>query len=223
MVQILLVEDDPVLGRSLSVFLELSKYKVHWAQDLKTAARLRDRESIDLVILDQGLPDGDGLSFLKELRTDGLRLPVLILTAKTDEDSVVQGLQAGANDYIRKPFGNRELLARIKVATQERESATQKIRYDDLTLLVDSRRILYRDVEIELNRREYDVLSHFIQNAEAVVTREALLETLDPEAGLNDRTIDSHISHVRSRLRQAHVDSVMIRSLYGVGYRLERR
>jgi DNA-binding response OmpR family regulator len=223
MIQILLVEDDPILGRSVSIFLEISKYRVHWAQDLRTAVQTLAREKIDLVILDQGLPDGNGLTLLKQLRESGSEIPVLILTAKTDEDSVVEGLQAGAKDYIRKPFGNRELLARIKIATQEPDAGSQKVRYDDLTLIADKRKILYRDTEIELNRREFDVLSYFIKNAETVVTREALLETLDPDAGLNDRTIDSHISHVRSRLRQAHVDSVMIRSLYGVGYRLERK
>jgi DNA-binding response OmpR family regulator len=223
MIQILLVEDDPILGRSVCIFLELSKYKIHWAQDLKNAYRINESEKIDLVILDQGLPDGSGLTFLKDLRKSGSTVPVLILTAKSDEDSVVEGLQSGANDYIRKPFGNRELLARIKVATKEPETASQQVRYDDLALIMDQRRVLYRGNEIELNRREFDVLSHFIKNAEAVVTREALLDTLDPDADLNDRTIDSHISHVRARLRNAGVGSVVIRSIYGVGYRLERK
>jgi two-component system OmpR family response regulator len=126
MTAILLVEDDPVLGRGLSVNLELEGYKVSWMRDLKSALQFKDENKFDLAILDLGLPDGSGLDFLKDLRKQDFQKPVLILTAKTDEDSVVVGLQDGANDYIRKPFGNKELLARIKTALRERRSAAAR-------------------------------------------------------------------------------------------------
>ena len=108
MSEILLVEDDPVLGRGLVVNLEAEGYKVHWFKDLKTANDARSSITPALMILDLNLPDGNGLSLLKTIRTEGLKTPVIILTAQTDEDSVVEGLQSGANDYVRKPFGNKE-------------------------------------------------------------------------------------------------------------------
>src|SRR5262249_16251576 len=107
MIQILLVEDDPVLGRGLKVTFELGGYAVRWEPALKSAAQGRAQGKCDLVVLDLGLPDGNGLKLLKEIRSAkdpaDARLPVVILTAQADEDSVVEGLQSGANDYVRKP------------------------------------------------------------------------------------------------------------------------
>jgi DNA-binding response OmpR family regulator len=223
MLNILLVEDDPVLGRGLSVNLELEGYRVLWVKDLKSAIKTNSQEKLDLVILDLGLPDGSGLNFLSEVRNTGSRLPILILTAQTDEDSVVEGLQNGANDYVRKPFGNKELLARIKNTLKEPQSREAQIRFGDVLILFEKRQVVYKETEIELNRREFDILSYFIQHAETVVTREALLQILDKDGEIFDRTIDSHVSHLRTRLRQAGVTSIQISSVYGVGYRMEKR
>src|SRR5258708_4211927 len=110
----LLVEDDPILGRSLSVYLELEGNQLTWVKDLSAASEAINRNAYDLVILDVNLPDGSGFDFCSSLRSKGSRTPIIFLTAKTDEDSVVAGFNAGANDYVKKPFGNRELLARIK-------------------------------------------------------------------------------------------------------------
>src|SRR5271167_3359407 len=103
---ILLVEDDPALGRGLVVRLELEAYKVTWARSLHAAREEHEKAKFDLFILDRGLPDGNGIDFCSEVRKNGSRVPILMLTAQTDEDSVVDGLSAGANDYIRKPFGH---------------------------------------------------------------------------------------------------------------------
>lgn len=218
---ILLVEDDPVLGRGLNVNLELEGYKVQWVRDLRSALQAK-QTPFDLALLDLGLPDGSGLTFLKELRVTDPRKPVVILTAKADEESVVEGLQAGANDYVRKPFGNRELLARIKTALREPPPRDHSVRYGDLIVQLDRRKVVVGDKEVELNRREFDILHYFVRNAEAVVTREALIQALDKDGEIFDRTIDSHVSHVRSRLRQAGIHFIQISSVYGVGYRLER-
>jgi two-component system OmpR family response regulator len=224
MIEILLVEDDPVLGRGLNVNLELEGYKVQWARDLKTAAEMHAASKLNLIVLDLNLPDGNGISFLKTIRAAGSKVPVVILTAVTDEDSVVEGLQSGANDYVRKPFGNKELLARVKIALRETAgNRGQEVRYGELFVLVDERRIKYGDADIDLNRREFEVLSYFISHAEAVVTREALLSTLDKDGEIFDRTIDSHVSHVRTRLKQAGVTAIQISSVYGLGYRLEQK
>jgi two-component system OmpR family response regulator len=222
MSEILLVEDDPVLGRGLVVNLEAEGYKVHWYKDLKTAGDARSNVPASLFILDLNLPDGNGLSLLKTMRAEGVKTPVIILTAQTDEDSVVEGLQSGANDYVRKPFGNKELLARVKTVLRDPSPSSPQIRYGDLVILPEKRKVLYGEKDVDLNRREFDILSYFIHHAESVVTREALLQMLDKDREIFDRTIDSHVSHVRSRLKQAGVVSVHISSVYGVGYRLEK-
>jgi len=219
---LLLVEDDPVLGRGLILNLENEGYQIHWAKSLKDAAQSAAESRPDLVILDLGLPDGSGLSFLKDLRQSGSMVPVIILTAKTDEDTVVEGLQLGANDYVRKPFGDRELLARIKTALREPQSRDRQLRFGDLLLLLDRRQLVASGQEVDLSPREFDLLVHFVQNAGKVVSREALLRVFDKDGEIFDRTVDSHVSHVRTRLRKAGVSSVQISSVYGVGYRLEK-
>jgi DNA-binding response OmpR family regulator len=147
----------------------------------------------------------------------------MILTAQTEIESVVEGLQSGANDYIRKPFDDRELLARIKTALREPQTRSPQIRYGDLLVLLDKRQVKYQGVEIDLSPREFEILAYFAQHAESAVTREALLAAVDKDGSLFDRTIDSNISHVRARLKQAGVKNLQIASIYGVGYRLEKK
>jgi DNA-binding response OmpR family regulator len=223
MIEVLLVEDDPVLGRSVKLSLELEGYKVRWATDLKSAAFENERAKLDLIVLDLGLPDGSGLSFLKKIRADGSRVSVVILTAQTDEDSVVEGLQSGANDYVRKPFGFKELLARIKTALREPQKREHQIRFGDLLILIDQRKVMFGEKEIEFKRREFDVLRCLIENATAVVSRDNLLDAVGREAEVFDRTIDSHVSHIRLKLKNAEVSSILINSVYGIGYRLEKK
>lgn len=220
--QILLVEDDPALGRGLQVSLELEGYKVHWAQSLQSAKEIFKIETIGFVLLDIGLPDGNGLSFLKEIREAGSNLPVVILTALSDELSVVQGLEAGANDYVRKPFGKLELLARVQAALRAPETKATQMQCEGITVLLDQRRVMNGDVEVEMKRREFDVLTFLVRNFNSVVTRSALVEAFGKDGEIFDRTIDSHVSHLRARLKQASVTSVKINSIYGIGYRLEK-
>lgn len=223
MANLLVVEDDPILGRSVVVALETKGYIVHWARDLRTAQKAVQELRPDMLLLDLGLPDGSGLELLKKVRDSGSKIPIVILTAQSDEDSVVAGLESGATDYVRKPFGKRELLARIKIALKERQEGEQKVRYENIVVLVDQRRAIYGDQVIELNRREFEILNYLVRNAESVVTRQALLTSLDKDVELYDRTIDSHVSRLRGRLREAGVFGVQISPVYGVGYRLEKR
>lgn len=218
---ILFIEDDPVIGRGLLVNLELESYQVTWVTDLESARRSLNQK-FSVIILDLGLPDGDGLSFLKDLRREDTQTPVLVLTAKTDEDSVVEGLTSGANDYVRKPFGQKEIMARIALLHRSPRRDPQ-FEFANLKVMKDLRKVVYRGNNVDLNRREFDILSFFIEKAESVVTRQALLGVLDKDGEISDRTIDSHVSHLRSRLRHAQVDEIQISSVYGVGYRLERK
>ncbi len=219
---ILLVEDDPVLARGLQLTLQAEGYAIVWADNLKSAFDKNQKEKLGLVILDLGLTDGSGFDFLNEVRNSGSRLPIIILTAQSDEDSLIEGLQQGANDYMKKPFSNRELVARIKAVLREPQVREAQTRYSDLLLLHDQRIVKFKESNIEMNRREFDVLHFLIQRAEMIVTREALMEHIDKDGDIFDRTIDSHVSHLRSRFKAAGVTNIKISSVYGLGYRLEK-
>jgi two-component system OmpR family response regulator len=224
MANILLVEDDVVLGKSLQVALEIDGYEVHWVDTLAGARASAQKASFDLVILDLNLPDGLGLAFAKEAQESWPAMPILMLTASNDEDSVVAGFEAGAVDYVKKPFSNKELKARIRVALKDKGKPSGKVlQYGGIVIQPEKRLAKFGEQVLDLNRREFDILSFFVAQAESVVTRENILRLLDKEGEIFDRTIDSHVSHLRSRLRKAGLDSVQISPVYGVGYRLEKK
>jgi two-component system OmpR family response regulator len=222
MTKILLLEDDPILGKGLAINLGLAGFEVSWERTLQAARKRNSDEEFNLVILDVGLPDGCGFNFCRELRDAGSRLPILMLTARDDEESVVEGLQMGASDYIRKPFGNKELLARIRTALREPMRRENQLRYASVLVLLDQRKVLIDNQELELNRREFDIFCYLVDHAEAVITREALLQVLDKDGEIFDRTIDSHLSHIRSKLKKVENLKIQISSVYGLGYRLEK-
>ncbi len=215
--RILLVEDDAVIGRSLSISLSLEGYNITIATTLRQAKELLSNQVFDLVLLDVNLPDGNGLTFCAELRSQNGRLPIIMVTAVTDEPSVVKGLQFGANDYIRKPFGSQELLARI----QNILGTKKKLCYRSLAIDIDERSVKMDGKSLALGRREFDILTILVRNAENIVSREHFLQELDKDGVLFDRTIDSHLSRLRSKLKKLSDDKFQITSVYGIGYKLE--
>jgi DNA-binding response OmpR family regulator len=221
MTQVLLVEDDPMLGANLKLNLELEGFQVEWAQSLKAAMETNDKKAFQLALLDLGLPDGNGLDFCRHVREQGSRLPIIILTAQSDEDSVVDGLGAGADDYVKKPFSNKELVARIRAALRTPQVREEQIRVGNMLVLLEQRRVLVEGEEVPLNRREFDLLKILLARPGVVVTREAVIRQLGESAEqIFDRTVDSHISHIRAKLRKAKDCNVRIKSEYGVGYRI---
>ncbi len=219
---LLIVEDDPIIARGLQVFLESAHFKVTQASTLARAHELFASEKFNLALLDLGLTDGSGLTFLSHVRGSGSHLPIIILTAKTDEDSVVEGLQKGANDYMKKPFSNRELQARIQSVLRVPTPPENQITFGEMQISKEQRTVKIKDRSVELNRREFDLLCLLAQKPDAILTRERILTVLDKEGEIFDRTVDSHISHLRSKLRQAGAGEIKITSVYGVGYRLEK-
>lgn len=220
MSKILLIEDDPVLGRSLLIKLELEGYQVSWSTTLGEAQQ-KLAENFDLLLVDVSLPDGNGIEFISKSKEQLKDTPVFVLTARTDEDTAVESLSIGATDFIRKPFGQRELLTRIKKSLDEPLNYEPQIRLADVTILSGQRRILHNEAELDLNRREYDIFLFLAQNLDRVVTRESLI-TMMGSSEIVDRTVDSHISHIRSKLKDKQIESVRIASVYGVGYRMEK-
>jgi two-component system OmpR family response regulator len=224
MSRILLVEDDPVLGKGLKFALEKEGFEVHWVTSKAEAEMLANDRIFELVALDLNLPDGSGLTFAKWAAKNRPRLPILMITASGDEDTVVAGFEAGAVDYVRKPFGNKEFLARIKVVLKGKSQQKFKaFHYGEITVQPEQRLVKVGESPVELNRRQFQILCHFMANAESVVTREGLIEALGKNEEILDRTIDSHISHLRNKLRKAGVVQVQISPVYGLGYRLEKK
>lgn len=223
MAQIFLLEDDPILGKAIQLQLELENYEVRWSQSLAEARRsFADSSRSDLYLLDVNLPDGDGFAFSRWLRSEGVLTPIIFLTARTDEESVVQGFENGANDYIRKPFGHREVLARIKNQLSDKKPSLDLIRYAGLTLIKNQQVLKYGDNFIPLNRREFEILMVFFSQPETIVSRERLISAFSSGEEIYDRTVDSHISHIRTRLQKHGINNIKIISVYGQGYRLEK-
>jgi len=220
MAKILLLEDDPFLGKGLAVQLKTSGHEVDWQPTVAQARSSSASTEFDLMILDVNLPDGSGLEFCKQERSRGVKNPIIVLTARTDDDSVVSGFECGANDYVKKPFSNRELLARIQSLLKEPFLQEEKIRVGPIVILMGQRKVMIDNQDIRLNRREFDIFVHLAKSPGVVLSREQLLQGLDT-GDILDRTIDSHFSHIRAKLKKTGVDSVMIRSVYGVGYTLE--
>ncbi|MBX3017746.1 MAG: response regulator transcription factor [Bdellovibrionaceae bacterium] len=222
MIEILLVEDDPGIGRGLSIHLQTEGYQVYWAKNLEEAKTLLPVNRIELVLLDLGLPDGSGLDFLTRIRGEAFKKPVIILTAQTEEDKVVEGFERGATDYVKKPFGTRELVARIKAALREPLLREESFRYGELVMKTKSRAVEYKGQAFDLNRKEYEILLYLVQRAEQAVTRADLVQAIDKDAEIFDRTVDSHVSHIRTKLRKAGIEDIQIAPIYGIGYRLEK-
>jgi len=226
--KILLVEDDPVLAKSLLFNLESDGYRSSWAQEIAQAQDRLNRETFDVMVLDLQLPDGNGIEFCRNLRLNSVRLPILILTAQSSEDAVVTGLTAGANDYVKKPFSTKELLARIRILAHGtsvgevvNESSPDQAAFEGVTVQRNEKKIFFGSRSFSLNHVKMDILFYLISNARKIVSRETLLRYLDRESEVFDRTIDAHISQIRKLLKDQGITHIQITSVYGAGYRLE--
>ena len=220
-INILLVEDDPILGRSIKQMLELEGFVVNWAQRFEDAKALVMDRTFQCFILDIGLPDGNGLQLCKEIRDiDSIR-PILFLTAQTDEETLLEAFNLGANDFIKKPFSQKELIVRLKALTRNIVGTKETLIYGDLKISILTREFIYKQDKIEFNNTEIQILFYLASNAEKVVTREKLLKYLGKENEVYDRTIDSHMSHIRKQLKDPRFQNIQIKSIYGVGYKLE--
>ncbi len=218
MSKILLVEDDPQITKSLKINLGLNGFQVAHASSIQDALTQLAENTFHLILMDVGLPDGSGLDLCKTIRETDQEIPILFLSAKTDEATVVRGITLGADDYIRKPFGTEEL--KIRMNKILRRIPTSCISFGDLKIEIDKRLVTIQDKVLSLGRKELEILVVLAKKAGDVVTREAILNSVQ-ENEIFDRTIDSHMSHLRKKLRDIVGDSLQINSIYGVGYRLE--
>lgn len=218
---LLLVEDDPVLGEGLVLSFKLEGYQITWAKTLAEGKKFYSDSAPDLIVLDIGLPDGPGTELCRLVRETNSDVGIIFLTAKTDEETVVKGLELGANDFVKKPFSHRELMARVRVHLRPKVSLTKEIKIGGLLILPEKRQVLFSGEEITVNRRQFDILTYFATHPDQIITRDQLLSHLDQDGAIFDRTVDSHLSQLRKILKTNNVTGFQINSIYGIGYRLE--
>lgn len=223
--QVLIVEDDPLIGASLQRALHATGYAVEWVRDGSAALAAAGADGPALVLLDLGLPDTDGIDLARVLLGLQPSLQVVMLTARTEEADVVSGLHAGAVDYITKPFRLAELLARIHAhlrTVDQREASPRVLTVGDVRLDLGSRRVWVGDGEVVLRAKEFDLLVRLADEAGQVVTRQRLLADVWDEHWFGSgKTLDVHIAALRRRLGERPGAPSRITSLRGVGYRLE--
>lgn len=220
---VLLVEDDPMISRTLSVGLRYEGFALHVAASVSEAMRLLQQQHFALMVLDVGLPDGDGISLCKALRVQHPATPILMLSARTDETSAVAGIEGGADDYVRKPCGLRELSARMQrllVMRQPQTDASGLLSFGAIQMDQQKHCVSVAGTIVQLGKKEYAVLFLLMRAAGKPITREQILNQFDDDNGIYDRTIDSHLSHLRRKLKDAGATERIV-AIYGVGYRLE--
>jgi DNA-binding response OmpR family regulator len=225
-VHVLVVEDDPTISRFVVRGLREENYRVDLAEDGLTAERLASDGSYDAIVLDLLLPGLDGVSLCRRLRRDGVDTPVLMLTARDAVPDRVQGLDAGADDYLVKPFAFDELLARLRALT--RRGRTRQLdttlSYGPITLDTTTHLASAGAQPLDLSATEYRLLEHLLRHAEAIVSRDQLAEHVwggeyDPLSNV----ADVYIGYLRRKLRAAGIEEPLIHTIRGMGYMLKSR
>jgi len=224
---ILVVEDNKDLLNLLDINLSDQGYKVYAATDGISALENFHKHDPDLVILDLMLPKLDGFEVCKRIREENRSVPILMLTAKTEEVDKVLGLELGADDYMTKPFSVREFLARVKamfrrvdVAQIELENEQQILEFDDLRVDSAKRKVTLRGELVGLTSKEYDLLLLFFKNPGKAYSREELLNTVWGYSYEGySHTVNSHINRLRSKIEEDPSGPHYIRTVWGVGYR----
>lgn len=226
--KILLIEDEANINTFVSVLLEANGYQVVSAQSAAMAKALYASHTPDLVILDLGLPDGDGGYLLKEIRKNDAT-PVIILSARSDETDKVRLLDSGANDYVTKPFGSQELLARIRSALRNNRHCASEGRLPggrftsgELTIDYDSRQVFIAEAEIKLTQTEYNIIAFLSENCGKVMTYSAIIKSVWREA-MSDGAIKKlqvNMANIRKKLGARPGEISFIVNELGVGYRM---
>lgn len=219
--KLLLVEDDATLIQMVSDYLKNEEFSVTAVTGQQAASDTMDREKPDLALVDISLAEGNGFGVFGDAKSRGI--PVIFLTASSDEFSVVTGLDMGADDYISKPFRPRELVSRIRNVLRRTAKRTSLVTLGDLTIDTDRGSIHRSGQEVYLSALEYKLLLIFLQHRGQVLTRERLLEEIWDCAGdfVSDNTLTVYIKRLREKIEPEPQNPQYIRTVRGLGYRLE--
>ncbi len=217
-IKLLLVEDSPMIIRGLQYTLEQAGYEVVVCMSAHMAESRMDRMHFDVAVLDVNLPDGSGFDLCKRLKAE-TDTPVVFLTARDEENDVVMGFELGADEYILKPFRNRELISRIENVLRRTGKTKKRLVVGDVEIDVEKDQVFVKEKEVEFTQLEYRILYMLMQNAGQTLTREQILERIWDLAGnfVEDNTLTVYIKRIREKLGDADI----IRTVKGVGYRAE--
>ena len=223
--QLLVVEDDPDIGSELKEALVGHGFRVEWARTAADAERVAGERQPDLILLDLGLPDKDGVALCRWLRSAASGAVIVVLTARTEEFEVVVALDAGADDYLTKPFRLTELLARLRAHLRRHAAAAGTPALEVGAVRVDphARRAWVGDTELALRPKEFDLLHILVDHAGQVVSRDTLMSSVWDEHWFGStKTLDVHVSALRRKLAERGEDPLRITTLRNHGYRFER-
>jgi two-component system KDP operon response regulator KdpE len=220
--RVLVIDDEPAIRRFLRTSLSAQNYSVLEAEDGETGLAMLQRNAIDVLVLDLGLPGVDGLEVLKTLRDGGSSIPVIVLSSRDDEKGKVTALDLGADDYVTKPFGMEELLARIRAAVRHRlqqEGEKPVFKSGDLAVDIVRRIVTVRGEEVKLTPREYDLLRLLVAHAGKVLTHKFILrEVWGSETDVQYLRI--YIRTLRQKIEASPEQPILVQTEQGVGYRM---
>lgn len=220
--RLLLAEDEQALSKALTTILQRNNYSVDVAYDGQEALEYLEADNYDGIILDIMMPKIDGITVLKEIRKKGILIPVLLLTAKSEVDDKVLGLDAGANDYLTKPFNSRELLARIRAMTRTQTvQATSKLQIGNVTLDRATYELSTPTGSYRLANKEFQMMEMLMMNPKNLISSERFMEKIwgyDSEAEIN--VVWVYISYLRKKLAALHAN-IQIKAMRNAGYTLE--
>ncbi|MEP5569980.1 MAG: phosphate regulon transcriptional regulator PhoB [Halioglobus sp.] len=226
---VLIVDDERAIRDMLRMALETAKFRCIEAENIRDAHALVVDERPNIILLDWMLPGGNGLELLRRIKRDQSTdsIPVIMLTAKTTEDNLIQGLDVGADDYITKPFAPRELIARIRALLRRAgaDAAQGKIDVNGLVLDSESRRIFAGEVALTMGPTEFNLLEFFMTHPERAYSRSQLLDQVwGANVYVEERTVDVHIRRLRKALHTDQTDyGELIQTVRGTGYRFSSR
>lgn len=222
--RLVIAEDDRAVRESVTRALELEGYEVEAVNDGVMALEAASRDGVDLLLLDLGMPNMDGLTVCRRLRSAGSRLPILVLTARTEVSDRVSGLDAGADDYLPKPFSLDELLARLRAllrrATPETGPDENEVRVEDLVIDDAARRAWRGERELELTKTEFDLLDLLARNHGVVLSHSSIYDQIwGYDFGPDSKALAVYIGYLRRKTEEAG-ESRIIQTVRGVGYTL---
>jgi two-component system phosphate regulon response regulator PhoB len=219
---ILIVEDDPDIQDMLNYSLLPEGYTLHSAMTVRDGWEIIDKKPVDLVLLDWMLPDNSGIDLLHRIRKYHSALPVIMITAKTEEEDRILGLDVGADDYITKPFSVRELKSRIQAVLRRSMPDEQPIKIGELFLDPVSQRVKVGDKNLDLSPTEFKLLHYFMGHPDRVFSRSQLLDQVwGTGVYVEERTVDVHIRRLRKQLEPYNL-SALLQTVHGSGYRFSR-
>ena len=227
--KVLVVDDESSIREMLRLALELADFECSEATDIHEAYQLITDDAPDIVLLDWMLPGGSGIELLRRLKKEEATqaLPVIMLTAKTHEDNVIQGLDVGADDYITKPFAPKELIARMKAILRRsvNDVAGSELRVGELILEIDSRRVTLASKALEMGPTEFKLLEFFMSHPERAFSRSQVLDRVwGANVYVEERTVDVHIRRLRKALQAVNpIYADLIQTVRGTGYRFSPR